>query len=81
MVLPISNGVKKIIIGQFWILLLGTLFAWGNFVYELVNWLQGKACITGCVPEANPFLTPCFYGAIFFTIAFILSVILFRSKD
>jgi len=25
---------------------------------------------------ANPFLTPCFYGAIFFTLAFLLSLAL-----
>jgi hypothetical protein len=28
---------------------------------------------------ANPFLTPCFYRALFFTLAFILSLLLWRA--
>ena len=32
--------MKKILISQFIILLAGTLFAWGNFGYELYNWLK-----------------------------------------
>lgn len=72
--------MRKIIVSQFIVLLLGTLFAWGNFGYELVAWLGKKVCTTGCLPGVNPFSTPCFYGAIFFTIAFILSAILFKNK-
>jgi hypothetical protein len=74
--------MKNIILSQFVVLLLGTVFAWGNFILELISWLQKKECITGCtVGLVNPFLTPCFYGAIFFTIAFILSaVLLIKSK-
>ena len=69
--------MKSIIIAQFIILLCGVLFAWGNFIYELVNWLNKKACTTGCATGlVNPFLTPCFYGAIFFTLAFVLSCLL-----
>jgi hypothetical protein len=72
--------MKKTIIAQFIILLIGTLFAWINFIQELVNWLQGRDCSTGCSAGAiNPFLTPCFYGAMFFLIAFIFSVILLRK--
>jgi len=81
--------MEKIIIAQFIVLLLGTLFAWSNFVIEFVAWRRNKSCSkTGCSDGScattscsggkiiNPFLTPCFYGAIFFTIAFVLSVIL-----
>ncbi|MFA6301396.1 MAG: hypothetical protein WC609_03560 [Candidatus Paceibacterota bacterium] len=71
--------MDKIIMYQFFILLLGTLFAWGNFVFEFVAWRKGKICAT-CVADGkvvNPFRTPCFYGAIFFTIAFVLSMVLF----
>lgn len=69
--------MRKIILAEFWVLLLGTIFAWGNFALELVSWLQKKSCTTGCVAGmVNPFLTPCFYGAVFFTIAFILSCVL-----
>jgi len=75
--------MKKIILTQFLVLLFGTVFAWFNFALELINWLQKRACTTGCaIGLVNPFLTPCFYGAIFFTIAFILSAILVvKSKN
>lgn len=69
--------MKSLIIAQFVVLLCGVLFAWGNFGYELYNWLHNKACATGCsVGLVNPFLTPCFYGALFFTIAFVLSCLI-----
>jgi len=68
--------MKKILISQFIVLLVGTIFAWGNFGYELFNWLKIVSVKVGCMVGAtNPFLTPCFYGALFFTLAFILSVI------
>jgi len=73
--------MKKIILAQFIILLAGTIFAWGNFIYELINWLNKRSCITGCVVGlVNPFLTPCFYGAIFFTIALILSALILKKN-
>jgi len=77
--------MKKVVVSQFIILLVGTVFAWGNFFYELWLWLLKRACTTGCNPVifgplANPFFTPCFYGAIFFAVAFILSVVLLRSQ-
>jgi len=76
-----ATGGKKIIITQFIILLAGTLFAWGNFTYELLNWLNKKACTTGCaIGLVNPFLTPCFYGAIFFTLAFILGATILKKS-
>lgn len=75
--------MEKIIMYQFVVLLVGTLFAWINFIIEFVAWRRHKACTTGCTPGGkvvNPFLTPCFYGAIFFTIAFKLSMILLVSN-
>lgn len=73
---------KRLIIIQFIILLGGTVFAWYNFAIELSNWLQKKACTTGCAEGlVNPFLTPCFYGAIFFLIAFILSILIWRTSS
>lgn len=72
--------MKKIVLSQFIILLAGTLFAWGNFSWELINWLNKKTCTTSCaVGLVNPFFTPCFYGALFFTLAFILSVVMIRK--
>jgi hypothetical protein len=72
--------MKELIISQFIILLLGTVFAWGNFIYEFYGWLKIGSCQTGCaVGATNPFLTPCFYGALFFTIAFVLSVVILKK--
>lgn len=72
--------MKKIIKAQFWVLLLGTLFAWVNFTRELVAWLQLRTCPVCTIgANTNPFLTPCFYGAVFFTIAFVMSVMLIRK--
>lgn len=75
--------MRKVVRAQFIVLLCGTLFAWGNFIYELVNWLNKKNCTLGCAAGLkNPFLTPCFFGAIFFTLAFILSaVILYGTRN
>ncbi len=64
---------------QFWVLLGGTLFAWYNFVSDLLNIKHGKIkCTSGrCTIKAgNPFLSRCFCGAIFFTAAFILNLLL-----
>jgi len=73
--------MKKIIVTQFVVLLCGTLFAWGNFIWELVSWFNKRACTLGCAePGANPFSTPCFFGALFFTLAFILSALILRGS-
>jgi hypothetical protein len=72
--------MKKIILAQFIVLLGGTLFAWFNFTTELIDWMEKRACTTGCVVGlVNPFTTPCFYGAIFFTIAFVLNIIILKK--
>lgn len=72
--------MKKIIKVQFIVLLLGTLFAWVNFTRELVAWLQAKTCPVCTIgANTNPFLTPCFYGALFFTASFILSALLMKK--
>lgn len=71
--------MKKLIQMQFFVLLIGTVFAWTNFTNELFSWLNNQPCATGCSATGalvNPFLTPCFYGAIFFTLAFLLSLML-----
>lgn len=61
---------------QFGVLLGGTLFAWYNFAREFLAWRKGKKCPPGTCPveAVNPFLSPCFGGAVFFTIAFILNL-------
>lgn len=72
--------MRKVVLTQFIILLAGTLFAWFNFGLELYNWLQRSSSAIGCSLGANPFLTPCFGGAIFFTLAFVLSCILVKKS-
>ena len=72
--------MKKLIIAEFVILLVGTIFAWANFIIEIVNWLNKQACTTGCAAGlVNPFLTPCFYGACFFLLAFIICCLILRK--
>lgn len=62
---------------QFFVLLAGTAFAWYNVMREFVTWYEGKKCKTGCPNNIkNPFLSPCFGGAIFFSIAFILNILI-----
>lgn len=76
----IREKIKKLIKTQFLILLAGTVFAWINFGIELNDWIQDRECSTGCVVGLqNPFLTPCFYGAVFFLIAFVLSAMIVKN--
>jgi len=71
----------KLIKAQFLILCLGTIFAWANFGYEFVNWLNNKTNVFSCNPNiTNPFYTPCFYGAIFFTIALVISILMLNQS-
>jgi len=73
--------MRNLIKAQFIILLLGTVFAWANFGVELYSWLNNINCPTGCTVELiNPFFTPCFYGAIFFLLAFILSILIMKKS-
>lgn len=70
---------------QLWVLLLGTLFAWGNFAREIYIWSQTQstcgqaACslpVVGAPTSfASLFITPCFMGALFFTAAFLLNIL------
>lgn len=66
---------------QFFILLGGTAFAWFNTAREFIAWSNGKKCKTGCPVDAkNPFLTPCFWGAVFFTVALLLNPFTFNLQ-
>jgi hypothetical protein len=66
------------------LLIAGTLFAWGNFAYEAYRYLQPQpspsafSCPAGeAVP--NPFATSCFYGALIFSAALLVSTRLRRG--
>jgi hypothetical protein len=72
--------MKILVKAQFVVLLLGTLFAWGNFIWEVINWWQDKTCEIGCpISLTNPLLTSCFWGAVFFTMAFVLNIFIMKS--
>ena len=75
--------MHKLIIAQFWVLLAGTLFAWTNFTIELVSWIGKTKNEFSCSPgevATNPFLTPCFYGALVFTVAFVIATIIWKKS-
>lgn len=71
--------------GLQWLLTAGTLFAWGNFTYEVYRFMQIQptasafSCPAG--DEAiNPLLTPCFYGALIFLTALVVSILNMRAR-
>ena len=68
--------MKKIIKIQFFVLLIGAIFTWSNFVIELFDWLNYRSLAGTAEAAVNPFFTTCFYGALFFTLALILNLLL-----
>ena len=62
----------------------GTVFAWGNFAYEVYRFLQSQpaasafSCPAGAA-AVNPLMTPCFYGALIFLMALVVSVMIIRA--
>jgi hypothetical protein len=72
--------MKKTILTQFFVLLVGTLFAWYNFIVEWIAYSKSASCTIGCTAGTNPFLSPCFGGAVFFTIALVLNLIMLKKS-
>jgi hypothetical protein len=71
--------------GLHWLLLAGTLFAWGNFGYEVYRYLQPQPAPSAfsCPPGetvANPLTAPCFYGALIYLSAWLVSRRLLRGR-
>jgi len=68
---------------QFIILLLGMVFAWANFAMELNDWLNSQECSFSCplAVAPNPFATPCFFGAVLFSVSFVLSALLLKKTN
>lgn len=64
----------------FYLLIFGTLFAVGNFSYEVHKFYSTSGVKTSCsgVVTDNVFTTPCFFGAVIYTLA--LVTILFARK-
>ena len=61
-------------------LLLCVIFATSVIAYETAQYYKfiASAVSVSCNPGASPFTTPCFYGDIFFIVAFIISVFAVR---
>ncbi len=75
--------MKKIIKIQFFILLIGSVFSWTNFINELFAWLNKQACENNCLATGevvNPFLSDSFYSALFFALALILNLLLLLAS-
>lgn len=72
--------MKKLVLAEVIITLAGTLFAWTNFGLEMYNYVCEIEGSFTCNPSlVNPIYTPCFYGAIVFTISFIVSILIYRK--
>jgi len=58
------------------------LFAWINFVIELRGVTPKPGALIAPCPAApyGPFLSPCFFGSILFTLSFLLTCFLYRKR-
>ena len=62
----------------------GTVFAWGNFTYEVYRVMQSQpaasafSCPAGEI-AVNPLMTPCFYGALIFLTTLVVSILITRA--
>ena len=70
--------------GLNWLLIAGTIFAWGNFAYEVFRYTRQRAELPfGCPPGeeiVHPLMTPCFYGALIFLTALVISILILRAS-
>ena len=71
--------------GLNWLLTAGTVFAWGNFAYEVYRFIQPQpsASAFSCRREAalvHPLMTPCFYGALIYLAALVVSMFILRAR-
>lgn len=64
------------------LLVAGTLFAWGNFLWGIRSFYSaptGEGTSCSGVPVDSPLHTACFYGALFFTASLIAGFLYLRS--
>ncbi len=68
--------------GLMYFLIAGVIFAWGNFSYEVWQYIQAgsKEIITCSGYVSNPLESSCFYGSILFTISLLFTIILNKRK-
>ena len=70
--------------GLHWLLAAGTVFAWGNFAYDVVRFAQPHATPSAfsCPKDealVHPLMTPCFYGAMIYLTALLVSMLILRA--
>jgi len=71
--------------GLNWLLAAGTVFAWGNFAYELFLYTERRpASAFSCPPPGeapvHPLMAACFYGALIFLSAFAISLAILKTR-
>jgi hypothetical protein len=71
--------------GLRWLLSAATVFAWGNFAYEVYRFSQPQASASAfsCPKEeavVHPLMTPCFYGALIYLSALVVSMLVLRAR-
>ena len=74
-----NRGLKKLL----WLLVASTVFAWGNFGYEVIKFInRGAKPAIGCSGQlvTNPIYTPCFVGAAIFLISLIVGIVLHQKS-
>lgn len=64
-----------------WLLVVGTMFGWGNYGYTLAKLYTAESCNLGCAAGyfGIPQFTTCLVGATIFTLALITAVRLYRQ--
>jgi len=70
--------------GLVWLLAAGTVFAWGNFAYEVLRFFSAQKTSSSfsCPPGeglVHPLLAPCFYGALIFLAALVTAIALLHE--
>jgi hypothetical protein len=73
------SGLQKLV----WLLVASTVFAWGNFLYEVGKFVnRGSKPAIGCSGQlvTNPLYTPCFVGAAIFLICLIIALIIYKKS-
>ena len=71
--------------GLNWLLAAGSVFAWGNFAYELFLYTERRpASAFSCPPPGeapvHPLMAPCFYGAVIFLGALAVSLAILKIR-
>ncbi len=72
-------GLKKLL----WLLVASTIFAWGNFSYEVIKFInRGAKPAIGCSGQlvTNPIYTPCFVGAAIFLLSLLIALVLYKKS-